>query len=272
DFFDVLGGGESERLVGLGHEVADVDAGGAGGGDGFGDAADEQIGDERGVERAGAEGDEVGVGDGIQGSGEGFGVGRGEDEFDDAVRAGGDAGLAVDEGAVIHAGGKGDVGIGGGINASAGGEDLRGHLYGLGEVAGDLGERGDEEVAKAVTVEVALVEAILEELGEQVFVLRERDHAVADVAGGKHFEILAETAGGASVVGDGDDGSEIVDEAAVGRGGGLGAAIGGGTGRKGWAGHGFGYWAGADGCVAGAARSGGGGHVTLESAEEGGEP
>jgi len=51
-----------------------------------------------------------------------------------------------------------------------------------------LGERGDEEVAKAVTVEVALVEAILEELGEQVLVLRERDHAVADVAGGKHLK------------------------------------------------------------------------------------
>ena len=41
------------------------------GGDGFGDAADEQVGDERGVERAGAEGDEVGVGDGFEGFGQG---------------------------------------------------------------------------------------------------------------------------------------------------------------------------------------------------------
>ncbi len=46
DLFDVLGGGEAEAFVGLGHEVADEDAGGAGGGDGFRDAADEEVGDE----------------------------------------------------------------------------------------------------------------------------------------------------------------------------------------------------------------------------------
>ena len=66
----MLGGGEADRLVGLGHEVADVDAGGLGFGDGLGDAVDEQVGDERGVEGAGAEGDEVGIGDGFEGLGE----------------------------------------------------------------------------------------------------------------------------------------------------------------------------------------------------------
>ncbi len=35
---DVLRGGEVEALVGLGHEVADVDAGGAGRSQGLGDA------------------------------------------------------------------------------------------------------------------------------------------------------------------------------------------------------------------------------------------
>ena len=34
-FFDVLGGGEADGLIGLGHEVADVDAGGFGFGEGF---------------------------------------------------------------------------------------------------------------------------------------------------------------------------------------------------------------------------------------------
>ncbi len=107
-----------------------------------------------------------------------------------------------------------------GIDAAAGGEDLRGHLHGLGEVSGDVGERGDEEVAEAVAFEVALVEAVLEELGEEVLVLGEGDHAVADVAGGKHFEVFAETAGGAAVVGDGDDGGEVADDAGrVGAGG-----------------------------------------------------
>ena len=220
----MLRGGEAEGLVGLGHEVADVDAGGLGGGDGLGDAADEQVGDERGVERAGAEGDEVGVGDGFEGFGEGLGVGGVEHEFDDAVRAGGDVGFAVDDGAVVHARGEGDVGVGGGVDAAAGGENLRGHLHGLGEVAGDVGESGDEEVAEAVAFEVALVEAVLEEAGEQVLVLGERDHAVADVAWGKHLEVFAEAAGGAAVVGDGDDGGEVADDAGVGglRGGGAG--------------------------------------------------
>jgi hypothetical protein len=72
-----------------------------------------------------------------------------------------------------------------------------------------------------------------------VLILGERDHAVADVAGGKHFEVFAETAGGAAVIGDGDYGGEIADEAGdvvtVGLGG------------------------------------GGSGNVTLEAAEEGGE-
>jgi hypothetical protein len=54
---------------------------------------------------------------------------------------------------------------------------------------------------------------VLEELGEQMLVLREGDEAVADVAGGKHVEVFAEAAGGATVVGDGDDGGEVADEA-----------------------------------------------------------
>ena len=97
-------------------------------------------------------------------SGQGFGGGGVEHGLDDALLAGGDAGLAVDEGAVVHAGGEGDVGVGGGEDAAAGGEDLGGHLDGLGEVSGDVGEGGDEEVAEAVAFELALAEAELEEL------------------------------------------------------------------------------------------------------------
>ena len=210
----MLGGGEAEGLVGLGHKVADVDAGGAGGGEGFRDAADEQIGDERGVERAGAEGDEVGGGDGFESSGERFGVGGSSMSSRMRWR------LAVmlvsprTSGAVVHAGGQGDVGGGGGVDAAAGGENLRGQLHGLGEVAGDVGERGDEEVAEVVAFEVALREAVLEETGEEMLVFGERDHAVADVAGGEHVEVFAEAAGGAAVVGDGDDGGEVGDERA----------------------------------------------------------
>ena len=184
-------------------------------GEGCGDAVDEQIGDERGVEGAGADGDEVGALDGVEGFGQRGGVGRVERELDDAAVAGGDVGFAADEGAVVHARGEGGVGGGGGVDAAAGGENLGGELDGLGEVAGDLSEGGDEEVAEAVALEgVAGAEAMVEERARRCFFFAEGDHAVAQVAGGEHVEVFAEAAGGAAVVGDGDDGGEVGDAAA----------------------------------------------------------
>jgi len=213
NFFDVLGGGEAEGLVGLGHEVADVDAGGGTGGEGFGDAAYEEIGDQRGVERAGAEGDEIGVGDGFESFGKRLGIGGREHEFGDGFFRGCDAGFAVDDGAIVHAGGESGVGGGGGVDAAAGGEDLRRSLDGGGEVPGDSSERGEEEIAEAVTFEIARAEAVLEELGEKMLVLGEGDEAVAEVAGRRQMQVFAETARRATVVGDGDDGGEVADEA-----------------------------------------------------------
>jgi hypothetical protein len=46
-----------------------------------------------------------------------------------------------------------------------------------------------------------------------MLILGERNHAVADISGRKDVEIFAETARGTSVVGDGDDGCEVADEA-----------------------------------------------------------
>ena len=63
------------------------------------------------------------------------------------------------------AGGEGNVGVGGGIDAAPCSEHLRGHLNCLSEVASDPGEGGDEEVTEAVTLKVALLEAIAEEAG-----------------------------------------------------------------------------------------------------------
>ena len=142
NLFDVLGGGEAEGFVGLSHEVANVDAGGVAFGEGLRDAPDKEIGDERGVEGAGAEGDEVGGGDGVESLGEWAGVGGGKDEFEDGATGGGDVRFAANDGAVVHAGGEGGVGGGGGIDAAAGGENLGAGLDGLSEVAGDAGEGG----------------------------------------------------------------------------------------------------------------------------------
>ena len=124
DALDVLGCGEAEALIGLGHEVADEDAEAAGAGESCGDSLDEQVGDERRVEGAGSDGDEVGAFDGVEGLGQGGGIGRIDHEFSDTLFAGGDIGFAADEGAIFHARDEGGVGGGGGIDAAAGGENL----------------------------------------------------------------------------------------------------------------------------------------------------
>ena len=213
DLFDVLGGGEAEGLVGLSHEIADVDPGGSAFSECLWDAANEQVRDERGVEGAGAEGDEIGGGDSIDRFRKWTGVGGGEHELDDGAAGGGDICFTVDEGAVVHACGEGGVGGGGRVDATAGGKDLGAGLDRLSEVPGDACESGEEEIAKAVAVEVALRETVLEELGEEVLILREGDEAVAEVAGGEHVQIFAETTGGTSVIGDSDDCGQIADHA-----------------------------------------------------------
>jgi hypothetical protein len=82
-----------------------------------------------------------------------------------------------------------------------------------------------------------------------MLVLRERDHAVADVTGRKHVELFTEATRGATVISDGDDSREAADEAGdVGLGG------------DGWPDAGF---------IAG--RGARRGNITLEPSEEGGE-
>jgi len=43
------------------------------------------------------------------------------------------------------------IDVGGGVDAAAGGENLRRHLHGLGEVAGDVGERSEEQISEAMS-------------------------------------------------------------------------------------------------------------------------
>ena len=91
-------------------------------------------------------------------------------------------------------------------------ENLAADADSFGEIAGDVSERGEEEIAEVVADEAAAgVKAILEQAAEQGFVLAESDHAVADVAGRQDAIFAAQSAGTAAVVGDGDDRSEAGD-------------------------------------------------------------
>ena len=106
------------------------------------------------------------------------------------------------------------VGERGRKNLAADGEDFAALADGFGEIAGDVGERGEKEIAEVVADESAAgVKAILKEAAEQGFVFGERDHAVANVAGRKNAIFAAQAAGAAAVIGDGDDGGEIGDRA-----------------------------------------------------------
>jgi hypothetical protein len=53
------------------------------------------------------------------------------------------------------------------------------------------------------------IEAMPEELGEQRFILTQRNDAVANIAGRKHIEFLAESPARAPIVTDRDYGAEI---------------------------------------------------------------
>ena len=73
--------------------------------------------------------------------------------------------------------------------------------------------QGDGQRRSEVPGSLLASRAILQHVALLGFLLAQRNHAVAQVAGGKHVEVFAQAAGGAAVVGDGDDGGEIADEA-----------------------------------------------------------
>ena len=209
----VMGG-----FAGLGHEIGDIDAGNMGASDSPGDFRDQKIRENAGVKGAGAHEDEVGLLNGFQSGGERANAARNEFQFADGKRAAGNIGFAFHALAIGKSGDEMNVGGGGRKDAAANGEDLSGNANRFSEIAGDVGERGEEEVAEVVAAETASgLESILKEAAEESFVLGERDQAIANVAGRKNAIFAAQAARAAAVVGDGDNRGEIGDRACEGR-------------------------------------------------------
>jgi len=210
--FEVIGEGVAGSFAGLRHEIGDVDPRSFRIADSVGDLGYQQVGKDARVERARAKEDEVGFADGFERFGEGARVTRRKREALDALTAGSDAGFAVDAAAVFESSDEGDVGNCRREDLTADRQNFAADANSFGEVAGDVSEGGEEEVAEIVANEAAAgVEAILKEAAEKGFVLAEGDHAVADVAGREDAIFAAEAAGAAAVVGDGDDGGEAGD-------------------------------------------------------------
>src|SRR5207302_189095 len=77
------------------------------------------------------------------------------------------------------------------------------------EVAGGVGEPGDDQVAEGVALELAALEAVLEGAGPQRLVGSERHKALAQVAGGGDTERRPEAPARSAVVGHRHDGGDV---------------------------------------------------------------
>ena len=115
---------QPEALVGLGHQVADVDLGGRRLDDRLGNSAHQQIGNQAGEERSGADGDQVSIGNRFQRLRHRAYVGRNEKQFADASFAGGDFSFSAHPRAVFHQGFEFNVRRRRGINMAASQQNL----------------------------------------------------------------------------------------------------------------------------------------------------
>lgn len=197
----------------LGHQIRDQHRGRRAAPNGCTNAGDQEIGDDRGVQRAGPEHDQVGVLERFDRGGEGVGVGRVEDELGQSLAGKADRRLAL----VLFARNSTPAQLKVAAEAcrqdsAANREDLLCGFDRLVEVPGYPCDGGQEEVAEGVAGEaLAGLEAELEEAGEQVLVVGQRDQTVADVARRQQPQVAAQPPGGAAVVGNRDDAGQIGD-------------------------------------------------------------
>src|SRR5438270_751407 len=85
-------------------------------------------------------------------------------------------------------------------------------MDGESEIARDLTECGDKEIAEVVALRaLAGTETVRKKAGQQIAFFAQGYHAVAQVAGWEHVEVLAQPAGRASVIGHGDHCGQIAD-------------------------------------------------------------
>ena len=203
-------GTEVGGLAGLRHQIHEAGFEGLRLANRLRNACNQEVGDQAGEQRARPDGDQIGLRDRLQRLRQGLRAAGFEAERMNPLLAAPDAGFPAHHGAIFQHGGQRHVGCGGRINASC---DLQhfGRLANrVGKVAGNVGERRQEEVAEAVAFESTPgIEAVLEQAGEEGAILGESHHAVADIAGRKYVEFATETTGTATVVSDGDDGGDV---------------------------------------------------------------
>src|SRR5580704_7856689 len=99
------------------------------------------------------------------------------------------------------------------MDVTAGDQNFRGKTHGFRKVVRDGSQRRQKEIAETVAFQPgSFIEAMLEELGKQRFILAEGDDAVPDIARRKHVEFFAQASAGTAVVAYGNHGAKIPDD------------------------------------------------------------
>ncbi len=116
----------------------------------MGNFRNQEIGNDAGVKRARAHEDKVGILEGFNGFGERAHTAGHKLNLADGRAAAGDFRFAADTLAIRECGSEMYIGNRGGEDTAADGENFAGDVNSFGEIAGDMGERGKEQVAEIV--------------------------------------------------------------------------------------------------------------------------
>ena len=206
---DVVHLGVALGFAVLRHDIHDVELHGVGSGDRGGDAVRDQVRHDARVEAAGADDDKVRLLDRLQHGRHGGGTLRQQlhaaDPLIGVLLDAGDLGLSDHGGAVVKLRHQADVLRRHGQDAPRNGKRLAHAAHGLLEAAVNVIERGEHEIAQALSGEAPLAKAVAHELIHRRLHICKRADAVADVARREHAELLAQNARAAAVIRDRDD-------------------------------------------------------------------
>ena len=211
--FHMVARGVALCLAVLRHHIQYQRLHGAAAPDRIRDAVHKEIWDDARIEAPWPEDDEVGPGNGLQTVRQRLRVLRHKAHLPDAAvvlffRVVNFA-LAEAAGAVFKFGLKMHVLIRHWQHTARDGQHVAHPVDSLVKRAGDAVHRRKEQIAEALPREATLGEAVVQQLAHRLFRVGECQDAAPDIAGRQHPEILAQRAGAAAVVRNGDDRRDV---------------------------------------------------------------
>jgi len=195
----VIAAGEAIGLAGLAGDIANIEFVGPAAADGRRQIGHQQVGQNTGEQAAGANNDQIGGEDGLNGGGIGQRIVGFQPDALNAARSFGDLALALDldfllkQGDISH---QLDIMQGGRQHPPTDGQHPARLRHAFFKAAGNFGQGGDEQIAQVMPPHPGTAgKAVLEDLGEQFFIIREGGEAGANVARRQDAQTAAQLAG-----------------------------------------------------------------------------